>query len=72
MIELDTIDRRLLRELVHDATQPASTLGRKLGLLGSSPSELAKAEQCLWEIHDLHRCREWSGFETATSATRLE
>ena len=32
MIELDTIDRRLLRELVHDATQPASTLGRKLGL----------------------------------------
>lgn len=32
MIELDTTDRRLLRELVHDATQPASTLGRKLGL----------------------------------------
>lgn len=32
MIELDTTDRRLLRELVQDATQPASTLGRKLGL----------------------------------------
>ncbi|MGR3313401.1 MAG: Lrp/AsnC family transcriptional regulator [Roseovarius indicus] len=32
MIELDTTDRRLPRELVHDATQPASTLGRKLGL----------------------------------------
>ena len=32
MIELDTTDRRLLRELVRDATQSASTLGRKLGL----------------------------------------
>ena len=32
MIELDTTDRRILRELVADATQPASALGRKLGL----------------------------------------
>lgn len=32
MIELDTLDRRLLRELSLDATQSASALGRKLGL----------------------------------------
>lgn len=32
MIELDTTDRRLLRELGQDATQSASALGRKLGL----------------------------------------
>ena len=32
MIELDTIDRQLLRELIHDATQSASALGRKMGL----------------------------------------
>lgn len=32
MIELDTIDRQLLRELVHDAEQSASALGRKMGL----------------------------------------
>lgn len=32
MIELDTIDRKLLRALVEDATQSASALGRKLGL----------------------------------------
>jgi len=32
MIELDTIDRRLLRTLVEDATQSASELGRQLGL----------------------------------------
>ncbi|WP_397541324.1 Lrp/AsnC ligand binding domain-containing protein [Roseovarius salis] len=32
MIELDTTDRRLLRELCADAGQSASTLGRKLGL----------------------------------------
>ncbi len=32
MIELDTSDRQLLRELMHDATQSASALGRKLGL----------------------------------------
>ncbi len=32
MIELDTIDRRLLRELARDATRSASALGRKLGL----------------------------------------
>jgi len=32
MIELDTTDRRLLRELGRDAGQPASVLGRKLGL----------------------------------------
>lgn len=32
MIELDTIDRQILRALTQDATQPASALGRKLGL----------------------------------------
>ena len=32
MIELDTTDRQLLRELESDATQSASALGRKLGL----------------------------------------
>jgi len=32
MIALDTIDRRLLRELCEDAGQSASALGRKLGL----------------------------------------
>ena len=32
MSDLDTIDRLLLRELVTDATQSASALGRKLGL----------------------------------------
>ncbi len=32
MIELDTVDRRILRALVQDATQSASALGRKLGL----------------------------------------
>ncbi|HEY9038516.1 MAG TPA: Lrp/AsnC family transcriptional regulator [Roseovarius sp.] len=32
MIELDDFDRRILRELVADATQSASALGRKLGL----------------------------------------
>ncbi|WP_113911035.1 Lrp/AsnC family transcriptional regulator [Roseovarius dicentrarchi] len=32
MIELDDVDRRILRELVADATQSASALGRKLGL----------------------------------------
>lgn len=32
MIPLDDIDRRMLRELVEDATQSASALGRKLGL----------------------------------------
>ncbi|MDR9395121.1 Lrp/AsnC family transcriptional regulator [Roseovarius sp. SYSU LYC5161] len=32
MIDLDTTDRRILRELARDATQSASTLGRKLGL----------------------------------------
>ncbi len=32
MIDLDTTDRRLLRELVQDATQSAGALGRKLGL----------------------------------------
>jgi DNA-binding Lrp family transcriptional regulator len=32
VIELDTTDRHLLRELAHDATQSASALGRKLGL----------------------------------------
>jgi len=32
MIELDTTDRALLRELSLDATQSASALGRKLGL----------------------------------------
>ena len=32
MIELDTLDRRILRELTEDATQPASAIGRKLGL----------------------------------------
>jgi len=32
MIELDTTDRQLLRELMQDATQSASALGRKMGL----------------------------------------
>lgn len=32
MIELDTLDRQLLRELMQDATQSASALGRKLDL----------------------------------------
>lgn len=32
MIELDTMDRAILRALVTDATQSASALGRKLGL----------------------------------------
>ncbi len=32
MIELDTADRRLLRELERDASQSASALGRRLGL----------------------------------------
>ena len=32
MIDLDTTDRRILRELITDATQSASALGRKLGL----------------------------------------
>ncbi|MEP2879747.1 MAG: Lrp/AsnC family transcriptional regulator [Sulfitobacter sp.] len=33
MIELDEIDRSLLRALARDATQSASALGRRLGLL---------------------------------------
>ena len=32
MIDLDTMDRRILRALVQDATQSASALGRTLGL----------------------------------------
>ncbi|WP_306152986.1 Lrp/AsnC family transcriptional regulator [Roseovarius sp. MMSF_3281] len=32
MIDLDTTDRQLLRELSRDATQSASALGRKLGM----------------------------------------
>ena len=32
MMELDTTDRALLRQLVEDATQTASALGRALGL----------------------------------------
>lgn len=32
MIELDTTDRLILRALTQDATQPASALGRNLGL----------------------------------------
>ena len=32
MIDLDTTDRQLLRELSQDATQSASAIGRKLGL----------------------------------------
>ena len=32
MIELDTTDRLILRALTQDATQPASALGRSLGL----------------------------------------
>ena len=32
MIELDTTDRKILRELSLDATQSASALGRRLGL----------------------------------------
>ncbi len=32
MIELDTLDRKILRALIEDATQSATALGRKLGL----------------------------------------
>ncbi len=32
MIDLDTTDRLILRMLVEDATQPASAIGRRLGL----------------------------------------
>ncbi|MGK8235099.1 Lrp/AsnC family transcriptional regulator [Roseovarius sp. MS2] len=32
MIELDTLDRLILREMVRDATQSASAIGRTLGL----------------------------------------
>ncbi|ADO42146.1 Lrp/AsnC family transcriptional regulator [Ketogulonicigenium vulgare] len=32
MIEIDGIDRQILRLLVQDASQPASAIGRKLGL----------------------------------------
>ena len=32
MIDLDNTDRLILRELIDDATQSASTIGRKLGL----------------------------------------
>lgn len=32
MIEIDSIDRQILRLLVQDASQPASAIGRKLGL----------------------------------------
>ena len=32
MMELDEIDKRLLRTLVRDATQSAGALGRRLGL----------------------------------------
>ena len=36
MIDLDDIDRRLLRELVRDASQGSGALGRKLGLSQSA------------------------------------
>ena len=36
MIDLDTADRLILRELCNDATQSASALGRKLGLSQSA------------------------------------
>jgi len=32
VIELDTLDRKILRALIEDATQSATALGRKLGL----------------------------------------
>lgn len=32
MIELDTTDRLILRELIEDATQSASAIGRRLGI----------------------------------------
>ena len=32
MIELDTTDRLILRELIEDATQSASSIGRRLGI----------------------------------------
>lgn len=46
MIELDEFDRRILRELVEDATQSASALGRKLGL--SQPATWRRVKR----LHD--------------------
>ena len=43
MIELDTTDRQLLRELSLDATQSASALGRKLNL--SQPATWRRVKQ---------------------------
>ena len=36
MIDLDTTDRRILRELVRDATQSAGALGRRMGVSQSA------------------------------------
>ncbi len=46
MILLDDMDRRILRELVQDATQSASALGRKLGL--SQPATWRRVKR----LHD--------------------
>ncbi len=46
MIELDTTDRLILRALCEDATQPASVLGRKLGL--SQPATWRRVKR----LHD--------------------
>ncbi|MFT5869293.1 MAG: Lrp/AsnC family leucine-responsive transcriptional regulator [Paracoccaceae bacterium] len=46
MIQLDETDRRILRELVQDATQSASALGRKLGL--SQPATWRRVKR----LHD--------------------
>ena len=47
MIELDTTDRMILRELSRDATQSASALGRQLGL--SQPAAWRRVRR----LHDL-------------------
>jgi DNA-binding Lrp family transcriptional regulator len=47
MIQLDETDRHILRELVKDATQSASALGRKLGL--SQPATWRRVKR----LHDI-------------------
>ncbi|WP_111734869.1 Lrp/AsnC family transcriptional regulator [Roseovarius amoyensis] len=62
MIELDTTDRQLLRELERDATQSASALGRKLGL--SQPAAWRR-------IHRLHESGAIKGLRLDLDTERL-
>lgn len=62
MIELDTTDRRLLRELERDATQSASALGRLLGL--SQPAAWRR-------IRRLHECGAIKGLRLDLDAEKL-